>query len=151
MKDKHLYGIQGLDEVEKALASMPAALQADILRRINRDVLNRIVRPRFKDLPWNRKKFRIVNVRREKTAVILGVDSRNYWLRFTDQGTEMRQNRKGHNRGTIAGLNLIKPRLEDSVDGVIKEVQDNYGELAAKHLNRKITQVNKRIMKLNTR
>lgn len=140
--------IQGLDEVMNALRTMPAALQADILKRANRDILNRLVKPRFKSLPQRRKKFSVVSVRGDKTAVMVGVSSENYWLRFIDKGTDLRYTRKGYARGMIRGNNVITGIIENSPPLVIEEVTKSYGEIIQKHLNRKIKSVQKRMSKL---
>ena len=142
------FKIQGLEEVQRALKSLPAALQADILKRANRDILNRLVKPKFKHLPHRRKKFSVVSVRMDKTAVMIGPSSENYWLRFLDKGTEMRYTRKGYARGMIRGHNMITRVMEESPDLVIEEVSQNYGQIIEKHLNRKIKSVQKRISKL---
>lgn len=142
------FEIQGLAEVMRALQTMPAALQADILKRANRDILNRLVKPRFKSLPWRRKKFSVVSVSGDKTAVMVGVASDNYWLRFLDKGTDYRYTQKGYARGMIRGSNVITNIIENSPDLVIEEVTKNYGQIVQKHLQRKIKSVQKRISKL---
>ena len=140
--------IPGLREVEEALSTLPAAMQADVLKRVHRDILGRFVRPRLRGLPYRRKKVSIRGVRMDKTAAIIGISTENFWLRFLDKGTDYRYNTKGSFRGSILGNNRITDIIEGQADSVIKEVNENYSEIVAKHLNRKIKSVQKRIMKL---
>lgn len=142
------FNIQGLSEVDQALRELPAKLQADVLRRTNRSILNRLVRPQLRQLPYRRKRISAVGVREDKTAVMIGVSSKNYWLRFLDKGTRQRQTRAGHNRGAITGNNRIRDVVQGSVRPVLNEVDSSYSEMVIKTLRSRIRSVNKRIAKL---
>ena len=145
---KEGFEIKGLKEVDDALKTLDASLRAEVLKRANRDILNRLVKPQLNQLPYNRKRVSTVGARLDKTAVMLGISSKNYWLRFLDGGTKQRQTKEGWNRGIVTGNNRISNIIENSAEGVIEEVRENYSDIITKHLNRKIKSINKRLMKL---
>ena len=143
------FTIPGLREIEQALQTLPPFLAADVLKRVHRDILNRIVKPSVRTAMRNRRKsITAVSDRQDKTAIILGVSSKNYYMRFVDKGTEQRQTRKGYNRGRIVGDNRITKTIERNEDPVMKELQNNYSQIVIKHLDRKIRSVRKKISNL---
>ena len=149
MISKDSFEINGLKEVGKALDTLPAGMKAQVLKSINRDVLGKILRPKVRTLPYKRKRLAISSNRQNKSEVILGIARTNYWLRFLDKGTVDRKTKKGHSRGSIIGNRMITNMITGSERELINMVTNEYGDLAIKHIDRRITSVNKRIQKLN--
>jgi hypothetical protein len=140
--------IQGLREVEEALKSLQPRLAASILRSAHRDILNRFVKPKLRQIPYKRRKVEIDFLRRDKTAVVIGISKENFWLRFLDKGTEPRQTKKGWLRGEVIASNKISSILFQQSDSVLNEVQKNYSSIITKHLNKKLASVQRRLAKL---
>lgn len=144
------FEIKGLREVERALKELPAAMAASVLRNAHREVLNKNVRKALKALPYRRKKVGIQIFRSDKTAVAISISSENFWLRYLDRGTGDRVTVKGWKRGRIEGNNMISNIINQQEKVVIDDVKNNYTDIIIKHLNRKITSVNKRISKIRS-
>jgi hypothetical protein len=154
------FEIKGLREVEQALKTLPAAMHASILKSTNRDILNKFIKPQLKNLPYQRKKFLIQGVRNDKTGVVIGISSENYWLRYIDKGTDARTTKtkyKGpkkpasyHNkhRGQIEGTGIISAAITSQESPVIKDISDNYSAIIEKHLNRKLASIKRKLSKL---
>jgi hypothetical protein len=143
-------GFKGMNEVIDALGTLPDSLKNRILKSVHREAVVKIMRPHTRSLPYDRKKFSAVGERGNRTAIIYGVHNKNYWLRFMDKGTVSRTNAKGANRGSVSGDKRITNIFESNAEKVVQNVQQNYGEIVMKHLNRRIRSVNKKIMKLQS-
>lgn len=144
--------IVGLKDIQEALSSMPPALQADILGKTNRDILNRLVKPSIvAAIPYGPKSKAGVGVRSErgdKTAYFAGITKKAFWLRYIEYGTGIRITKKGYKRGSVPRKSFLENVLSGSVNEVIKEVNEEYGNLIFKHLTRKLKSVQKKLAKL---
>lgn len=144
--------IQGYKEVKDALESLPGALQADILGRVNRDILNRIVKPQVRGAipysPRSRAGAGVRSQRGDKTAFLAGITTKAFWLRYIEFGTKTRQTKKGYNRGETPATTFLERVLAGSVENVANEVNRSYGVLIEKHLKRKLAAIGRKLSKL---
>ena len=146
------FKIDGLKEVEEALKDLDPKLQAQIYRTVNRKGVKKYIVDNLKSLlnysARTESGIALVNDPADKTAVYGGVTGRSYWLRFADRGTAKRQTSKGANRGSIVGKKQIQPAILNSVDDLVKYMNEEIGTEVEKILTRRIKSTQKKIAKL---
>jgi hypothetical protein len=146
------FEIQGLKEVEQAIKDLPVKMQASVYRAINRKAVKRFVVDNIRSAvnysAKTEKGIQVVNDRNDKTAVFGGVTSDAFVLRFADRGTAARYTEKGAFRGAITGKHQIQPIILDSVNDIIKYMNEEIGNEMVKVLEKRIKSTGKQIAKL---
>jgi hypothetical protein len=146
MEDKK-YEIEGLSELMSALDELPKKVSNQVIRNINSKVGRKFIVNVLKDtLPYSDqslKGIKVINDRDNPTGVFAGVSSSAFWLRFVDYGTVERKTKKGYNRGSIVGNNLIDTTILNQVEPIINYINEEIGNEIIKVLERKIKRVNK--------
>ncbi|MFW6015323.1 MAG: hypothetical protein ACOCRK_02735 [bacterium] len=141
------FEIAGLQEVDEALSTLSPRLAANILLNTNKEIIRKEVRPKLRGLPYNAKP-RITRNRRRRTAALIGYGE-PFYIRFVDRGTTDRfLNKNNSYRGKIRANNFITNILKQSDQKVIETAKKSYNDIIIKHLNRKIKNVNKKILQL---
>lgn len=146
------YEIIGLTEIEEALNDLPIKMQAQIYRALNRKAVKRYVIDNIRSTvnysSETEKGITIKNDRNDKTAVVGGVSSDVFWLRFADRGTAARYTEKGAYRGQITAKDQIQPEIFASVDDIIEYMRVEIGNEMASVIEKRIKSTQKKIDKI---
>ena len=136
------YAFNGLSEVEEALKTLPAKMQASLLKSFNRKASTKfVVKPLRMALNYSsrtKKAIKIASVRDDKTAVYAGPTSDAFYLRFLEKGTK---ERKG--RGKITGKHKIERVADRGVNPIIKYTNKEFGEVINEFLLKKLKRARK--------
>lgn len=127
--------IEGIDEILRALESLPSKVGRKVLYDANREILSRNVLPGLRaSLPYSartRRGIKIVKARGTDSGVYIGVSSDAFYLRFLEKGTKRRELRKNNaNRGSINPARPFAiPTIEDKANAVLQAVAREYPEM----------------------
>lgn len=139
--------VEGLKEVTDALKTLPAELQAKILKAfISKAGRDFIVKPMKSTLNYSNKTestIKVVSDSKNKLAVQAGVSSKGYKLRWVDLGTEERKTKKGWNRGKITGKNQIQPLIEGQMEPIVDYADKELANEINKILERRLKKLKK--------
>lgn len=144
--------MQGAKEIEEMLDKLPLAMQAKILKSINRRgaviAKDELIRnaPPGSEIPEN------IEIRADKTnltGVIVRPSKKVFYARFLEYGTEVRTTEKGANRGNIptGKRPFIRKSFAAAVPKIINYIAPNYQALILKELEKN----NKRVKKANAK
>lgn len=146
------FNLQGAKEVEEILKDLPLAVQAKILRAINKQAANIVKKELQNRAPADGDDtvFNAIKVKNDKeddTGVLVGINAKKggYVQRFQEYGTKKREKKSGADTGAISQPKpFVKSTMDDKVPEVIKFVSENYAELVEKQLKREVKKINKK-------
>lgn len=165
----------GADEIIAALGNLTPKLSRKILFDAHKTVLAQVVRPALKSslASFSRASKTGVSIRKAKgteSGAYIGITTKAYWLRFVNYGTKDRETKQdtrtrrktkrynqsgrlgrqggGANRGRVEGDHKIESTLDSRVNDVLREVQENYGDMITAALNKELQRVKTKYGKL---
>ncbi len=133
----------GIKEHIDAMKTLPAKLQASIIRSVLKDAARVEVKKKAVErLPYGRNKtiksvLKTINGK-NKTSVLIGINSDEFIGRFFEYGTRNRQTKKGYNRGRITAKPTIEVSIDSKTNKVVNYINNEFGDRVATHLQRKI-------------
>jgi hypothetical protein len=143
------FEIKGLSDIEDALKTLPAKLQAKIfkafLAKAGREF---VVKPLKSELNYSQKtesNIKVVSDSRTPLRVSAGVTNKAYPLRWTDLGTKVRTGKKGQNKGRIIGKHQIQPILEAAPEKIVKFAQEELSNEIQKIMERQLKKIKKKL------
>ncbi len=143
------YKVKGLKEHTDALKTLPALMQAAIIRGVLRDAGRIEIQKKVSaSLPYGKrrsvaKELKIVNGK-NKTSVLVGLTTDEFVARFFEYGTMERETRAGHNRGRISAKPVIETAIDERAKDVVGYINSEFGNRIATHLQRKIKSAKRR-------
>lgn len=148
------YKIRGLKEISEALKTLPAKMQANIIRGVLKDAARKEVKNKSTEtLPYGERKplkkiIGVTNVQGSKTSIMVGIKKDYWYVRFLEGGTKERQTKKGYNRGQIVARPVVEEAITGKIDDVVEYINNEFGDRVAEHLTRKIKSAVKKNIKL---
>ena len=149
--DVGTFEIEGLKELDKLLSELDTATQAKIYRSANRQGAKIILNEMRSNLPEAHKddvkNLRIAADKYNKSAVLVGVHSDGFKLRWVEYGTVQRTTKSGANRGVFAPTPFLEKSLDNTANQVINFLRNEY----ANEINKAIEKTAKRVQKKNSK
>jgi hypothetical protein len=140
------FEIDGLKEFNEMLKGLPLQLHQKALQGVHRTAANKVVKQEMMtNAPAGAEKHIKVGADRENpTGVLVGIKKSGFKFRWQEYGTDLRQTKKGANRGKVAEKPFIRPAIDRASQPVLKFIRENYQELMRKFMERKLKAINKK-------
>lgn len=148
------YEIEGLKEVDEALASLPKEIHDKVIKNflskagrmfITSELKTRM--PYTQQIRWGRfagkDRFITTTDPNDKNAIYAGLSRDSYWVRWADGGTIVRHTKKGWSRGQILPRNKIKTIINSQIEPIIDFARNEFGNEILKILERKVKKIRK--------
>jgi HK97 gp10 family phage protein len=149
------FKLEGAAEIEKALSSLPIALQTKILQAMHREALKTVQKEIIKNAPPDSDipdAIKIITDKYDVSAAIVGVVStkklKAFHARFLEYGTQVRQTKDGASRGKMMPEPFVGKSIDATAPEVIKQVTEDYGALAKKHFDKEFKKAQRANKKL---
>ena len=148
--------INGLEEAYKMMDGLPLQMKAAALNSAHRKAMNEhIIKPARDARPDFKKAWRVSNSREDKLAVIGGARSgRNDngvpfgVLLWEEYGTTERTRKSGASTGVFPKSPFFRSIVARGIKPMIRFLNDGYGDLIIKYLERQKKTLTRRASKL---
>ena len=130
-----------LDGIQAAFAmldGLPAKMQANTLRSVHRNIVNKTLKPYKPTLHGVDEFIKTTTDRQDPTAIQFGVESKAFWFRFLEYGTVSRKTKKGAGRGTMKPEPFWRRFTDGQVANVVRKGNDEYTSLIGKFIKSKL-------------
>lgn len=156
MEDLITLEISGLSELQEALKMLPDFLARKVVTKVNKDVVQKLVVSPLRDSvvysPKTESRIRTTTAGLQKNsdelgAVLGGVTSDAFWIRFAQRGTGARYTKRGAFKGQIVGKNQMQPIVLNSVDDIIAYAAEQYSKDVEAELTKRLKSTTKKLLK----